>query len=96
MVTFVRVAESGSFTAAASQLGVSVSAVAKAVSRLEENLASLKEVRKATVLNTSALTPAWAARLGAGSIRIVFLDPPYKLGIIASALLYNEVASVTK
>jgi len=38
MITFVRVAESGSFTAAASQLGVSVSAVAKAVSRLEEDL----------------------------------------------------------
>ena len=38
MMTFVRVAESGSFTAAASQLGVSVSAVAKAVTRLEEDL----------------------------------------------------------
>ena len=38
MMTFVRVAESGSFTAAAGQLGVSVSAVAKAVARLEEEL----------------------------------------------------------
>ena len=38
MMAFVRVAESGSFTAAASQLGVSVSAVAKAVTRLEEDL----------------------------------------------------------
>jgi DNA-binding transcriptional LysR family regulator len=38
MLTFVRVAESGSFTAAATQLGVSVSAVAKAVTRLEEDL----------------------------------------------------------
>ena len=38
MVTFVRVVESGSFTAAAGQLGVSVSAVAKAVARLEEDL----------------------------------------------------------
>jgi DNA-binding transcriptional LysR family regulator len=38
MLAFVRVAESGSFTSAASQLGVSVSAVAKAVARLEEDL----------------------------------------------------------
>lgn len=38
MMAFVRVAESGSFTAAAAQLGVSVSAVAKAVTRLEEEL----------------------------------------------------------
>src|SRR5262245_45881959 len=38
MVAFVRVAESGSFTSAAAQLGVSVSAVAKAVARLEEDL----------------------------------------------------------
>jgi DNA-binding transcriptional LysR family regulator len=38
MIAFVRVAESGSFTSAAAQLGVSVSAVAKAVSRLEEEL----------------------------------------------------------
>lgn len=38
MLSFVRVAESGSFTAAAAHLGVSVSAVAKAVTRLEEDL----------------------------------------------------------
>lgn len=38
MLAFVRVAESGSFTAAATQLGVSVSAVAKAVARLEGDL----------------------------------------------------------
>lgn len=38
MVAFVKVAESGSFTSAATQLGVSVSAVAKAVARLEEEL----------------------------------------------------------
>jgi DNA-binding transcriptional LysR family regulator len=38
MLAFVRVAESGSFTSAAAQLGVSVSAVAKAVARLEEDL----------------------------------------------------------
>ena len=38
MMTFVRVAESGGFTAAAAQLGVSVSAVAKAVARLEDDL----------------------------------------------------------
>jgi len=38
MLSFVRVAESGSFTSAAAQLGVSVSAVAKAVARLEEDL----------------------------------------------------------
>jgi DNA-binding transcriptional LysR family regulator len=38
MMTFVRVADSGSFTAAAAQLGVSVSAVAKTVARLEADL----------------------------------------------------------
>jgi DNA-binding transcriptional LysR family regulator len=38
MMAFVRVSESGSFTAAAAQLGVSVSAVAKAVTRLEQDL----------------------------------------------------------
>lgn len=38
MQAFVKVAESGSFTAAATQLDVSVSAVAKAVARLEEDL----------------------------------------------------------
>jgi DNA-binding transcriptional LysR family regulator len=38
MTTFVRVAESGGFTAAAAQLGLSVSAVAKAVDRLEQDL----------------------------------------------------------
>ncbi|MBM3340822.1 MAG: LysR family transcriptional regulator [Betaproteobacteria bacterium] len=38
MQAFVKVADSGSFTAAATQLGVSVSAVAKAVARLEEEL----------------------------------------------------------
>jgi DNA-binding transcriptional LysR family regulator len=45
MVTFVRVVESGSFTAAAGQLGVSVSAVAKAVARLEEELETQLLVR---------------------------------------------------
>jgi DNA-binding transcriptional LysR family regulator len=38
MTIFVRVAESGGFTAAAAQLGLSVSAVAKAVDRLEQDL----------------------------------------------------------
>jgi DNA-binding transcriptional LysR family regulator len=38
MLAFVKVADSGSFTSAAKQLDVSVSAVAKAVARLEEDL----------------------------------------------------------
>jgi DNA-binding transcriptional LysR family regulator len=38
MQTFVRVAESGSFSSAAAQLGISVSAVAKTISRLEDDL----------------------------------------------------------
>ncbi len=38
MVAFVRVAENGGFTAAATRLGVSVSTVAKSVARLEEDL----------------------------------------------------------
>ena len=51
MVTFVRVVESGSFTAAAGQLGVSVSAVAKAVSRLEEDLQTQLLVRSTRKLS---------------------------------------------
>ena len=51
MVTFVRVVESGSFTAAAGQLGVSVSAVAKAVSRLEETLQTQLLVRSTRKLS---------------------------------------------
>jgi DNA-binding transcriptional LysR family regulator len=38
MQAFVRVAESGSFSAAAAQLGVSVSAIAKTIARLEDEL----------------------------------------------------------
>lgn len=38
---FVRVAEEGGFTSAASKLGVSVSSVTKAISRLEEDLGAL-------------------------------------------------------
>jgi DNA-binding transcriptional LysR family regulator len=45
MLAFVKVAESGSFTSAAAQLGVSVSAVAKAVARLEEELGTQLLVR---------------------------------------------------
>ena len=45
MLSFVKVAESGSFTSAASQLDVSVSAVAKAVARLEEELGTQLLVR---------------------------------------------------
>ncbi len=45
MLAFVKVADSGSFTLAANQLGVSVSAVAKAVARLEEGLGAQLLVR---------------------------------------------------
>ena len=45
MLAFVKVADSGSFTLAANQLGVSVSAVAKAVARLEEGLGTQLLVR---------------------------------------------------
>lgn len=45
MMTFVRVVESGSFTAAAAQLDVSVSAVAKAIARLEQELETQLLVR---------------------------------------------------
>lgn len=45
MLSFVKVAESGSFTSAAAQLDVSVSAVAKAVTRLEEELGTQLLVR---------------------------------------------------
>lgn len=45
MMTFVRVVESGSLTAAAGQLGISVSAVAKALARLEDELQTQLLVR---------------------------------------------------
>ena len=51
MTTFVRVVESGSLTAAASQLGISVSAVAKALARLEDELQTqllVRSTRKVT------------------------------------------------
>src|SRR5450631_1801333 len=38
LIVFVRVAESGGFTAAAGQLGMSISAVTKAIARLEDEL----------------------------------------------------------
>ena len=52
MLAFVRVVESGSFTAAAAQLDVSISAVAKAVARLEEHLGTqllVRTTRKVTL-----------------------------------------------
>lgn len=49
-----------------------------AVRRLEQNLASLGEADRATVLHTSALIPTWAARLR-DPVRLVFLDPPYAM-----------------
>jgi DNA-binding transcriptional LysR family regulator len=51
MTTFVRVVESGSLTAAAGQLGISVSAVAKALGRLEDELQTqllVRSTRKVT------------------------------------------------
>jgi DNA-binding transcriptional LysR family regulator len=51
MMTFVRVVESGSLTAAARQLGISVSAVAKGLARLEEELQTqllVRSTRKVT------------------------------------------------
>ena len=58
MMTFVRVVESGSLTAAAGQLGVSVSAVAKALARLEEELQTQLLVR-----STRKVTPNDEGRL---------------------------------
>ena len=58
MLTFVRVVESGSLTAAAGQLGVSVSAVAKALARLEEELQTQLLVR-----STRKVTPNEEGRL---------------------------------
>src|SRR5688572_1114289 len=62
MVTFVRVVESGSFTAAAGQLGVSVSAVAKAISRLEEELETQLLVRSTRKLAPNDEGRAFYAR----------------------------------
>src|SRR5688572_23524122 len=62
MTTFVRVVESGSFTAAAAQLGVSVSAVAKAVSRLEEELETQLLVRSTRKLAPNDEGRAFYAR----------------------------------
>ena len=62
MTTFVRVVESGSFTAAAAQLGVSVSAVAKAVTRLEEELETQLLVRSTRKLAPNDEGRAFYAR----------------------------------
>ena len=63
MTTFVRVVESGSFTAAAAQLGVSVSAVAKAVTRLEDELDTQLLVRSTRKLAPNDEGRAFYARL---------------------------------
>ena len=53
MLIFTRVAENGGFTAAARKLGVSVSAVTKAVARLEDDLGTQLFHRTTRQLNTT-------------------------------------------
>ncbi len=50
-----------------------------ALEGLRENLDTLGLTDRARVLPGSALMPTWAATLGEGGVRLVFLDPPYKL-----------------
>lgn len=58
--TFVRVVKSGTFTAAADQLGITKSAVAKAVSQLEARL-DVKLMHRTT--RRLSLTPEGLSRL---------------------------------
>lgn len=53
ITVFVRVAESGGFTAAASKLGMSVSAVTKAIARLEDELGTQLFTRTTRQLRTT-------------------------------------------
>ena len=50
----VRVVESGGFTAAARKMGMSVSAVTKAIARLEDEIARCREAIKARHVTRSA------------------------------------------
>lgn len=50
-----------------------------ATARLIQNLADLGLKDRATLLNTSALTPAWVHRLDDASVNLAFIDPPYRL-----------------
>ncbi|MEM9415855.1 MAG: 16S rRNA (guanine(966)-N(2))-methyltransferase RsmD [Planctomycetota bacterium] len=49
------------------------------VALLKQNLASLGETERSHIVNASALAGYWAASLSAGSVRLAFVDPPYKL-----------------
>jgi DNA-binding transcriptional LysR family regulator len=53
ITVFVRVAESGGFTAAASKLGMSISAVTKAIARLEDELGTQLFTRTTRQLRTT-------------------------------------------
>ncbi len=50
-----------------------------AVGRLEQNLSDLDLGDRARVVKASALNPVWLAQLKAGSIALIFLDPPYAI-----------------
>ncbi|MFI4861348.1 MAG: RsmD family RNA methyltransferase [Phycisphaerales bacterium JB063] len=49
------------------------------VGLLRQNLATLGETERSHIVNASALAGYWAASLGAGSVRLAFVDPPYRL-----------------
>ncbi|XAL97925.1 RsmD family RNA methyltransferase [Phycisphaeraceae bacterium D3-23] len=49
------------------------------VDLLKQNLAALGETERAHIVNASALAGYWAASLAAGSVRVAFVDPPYRL-----------------
>lgn len=70
-----------------------------AVGRLERNLADLQLADRARVVKASALNPIWLAQVKAGSIGLIFLDPPYALteddrGRQDLARLRSELATV--
>ncbi|WP_276710416.1 LysR family transcriptional regulator, partial [Thiomonas arsenitoxydans] len=64
MVTFLRVAESGSFSAAARQLGTTPSAVSRQVSRLEKHLGIQLILRTTRQLRLTAAGDAARVRCG--------------------------------
>ena len=50
-----------------------------AVGRLEQNLATLDLTDKSHIVHGSALGGYWLASIPAGSVRLAFIDPPYKM-----------------
>ncbi|MEO0514823.1 MAG: RsmD family RNA methyltransferase [Planctomycetota bacterium] len=50
-----------------------------AVQRLQENLETLRETERATVVQGAAVPPAWVSRLADDALSVAFVDPPFAM-----------------